>query len=166
MKLFNTTKTESRKTRFYRLIFNIFPAYRRTGARVKFISSDYMEIHVQLGLNWATKNYVGTVFGGSIYGALDPIYMLQLMNLLGKNYVVWDKEAKIRFMRPVKSKVFARFLIPETLLEDIKNKMKNQKEIDIELIAQFTDKTETVYAEANKLIYIADKEFYKNKRKN
>jgi len=43
-------------------------------------------------------------FGGSIYGALDPIYMVQLINILGGKYVVWDKAATIKFIRPIKKR--------------------------------------------------------------
>ncbi|NNG27826.1 MAG: hypothetical protein HKM87_09895 [Ignavibacteriaceae bacterium] len=55
-----------------------------------FISVDLKEVYVKLGLKWITRNYVGSVFGGSIYEALDPIYMVQLLNILENKYVVWD----------------------------------------------------------------------------
>jgi len=85
-------------------LFNLVPAYRRTGARISFISEDFKEVHLKLRLKWTTRNYVGTVFGGSIYGALDPIYMVQLINILGGKYVVWDKAATIKFIRPIKKR--------------------------------------------------------------
>ena len=34
-------------------------------------------------LNWRTRNYVGVIFGGSMYGAIDPLYMMMLINRLG-----------------------------------------------------------------------------------
>ena len=33
---------------------------------------------------------------GSLYAAVDPIYMIQLIYVLGEEYVVWDKAAEIR----------------------------------------------------------------------
>ena len=33
--------------------------------------------------SWRTRNYVGTIFGGSMYSAVDPIYMVRR---LGKDY--------------------------------------------------------------------------------
>ena len=161
MKLFETDKKESRKTRFRRLYFNFFPAYRSTGARVAFISSDYSEIHIKLRLYWRTKNYVGTVFGGSIFGALDPIYMVQLINILGKDYVVWDKEAKVKFLKPIKKTVFARFLITEELLDEIRREVSSNKKMHITLPVSFVDKQGTAYATVEKLLFISDKEYYK-----
>lgn len=55
------------------------------------------------------KNYVGTHFGGSIYSMTDPFYMLMLLNLLGKGYIVWDKSASIRYKIPAKGSLYARF---------------------------------------------------------
>jgi hypothetical protein len=93
--------------------FNLFPAFRGTGARVTYISGDFRELHVKLPLSWRTRNYVGTIFGGSLYGAVDPHYMIMLIKLLGPGCVVWDKAATIRFRKPGRTTLFARFVIPE-----------------------------------------------------
>ena len=80
--------------------FNLFPAFRGTGGRVRFVSSDFREVSVELPLNWRTRNYVGTIFGGSLYACVDPFYMIMLIQTLGPEYVVWDKSASIRFRKP------------------------------------------------------------------
>lgn len=72
--------SESFKTRLMRWGFNFFPAYRRTGARITYVSADWQEVRISLPLNWKTKNYVGTIFGGSMYGAVDPVYMVMFIN--------------------------------------------------------------------------------------
>jgi acyl-coenzyme A thioesterase PaaI-like protein len=166
VKLFETDKTESLQTRLQRLYFNFFPAYRSTGARVKFISADYKEIHVRMRLFWRTRNYVGTVFGGSLFGALDPLYMIQLIKLLGDDYVVWDSKAKVDFKRPVSKPVYARFLIKDELLDEIRETIAKEKKMHLWLPAQFEDKNGKVYATVDKLLYIADKSYYKQQRKS
>jgi len=162
--IFVTDKKESFNSKLMRIGFNCFPAYRRTGARVCFLSDDWRDIHITLGLNWKTKNYVGTVFGGSIYGALDPMFMVQLINILGKKYVVWDKSATIKFLKPVKKRVFARFLITDEILEDIIAKVKSSNKYSLELVTNFQDEKGIIYAEVIKTIYIADKEYYDNRK--
>lgn len=164
--IFETTRTESFQSKLKRIYFNFFPAYRRTGGRISFLSSDWREIHIRLGLNWTTRNYVGTVFGGSIYGALDPIYMVQLINILGPDYVVWDKSATVKFIKPIKKHVFARFEISDALLEEIKSNVASANTYTVNLPVAFKDEEGVVYAEVIKTIYIADKEFYKSKRVN
>jgi len=163
-KIFRTDKKENLKSKTFRLGINAFPAFRRTGGRVSFISEDWKEIHITLGLNWKTRNYVGTVFGGSIYGALDPIYMLQLMKILGEKYVVWDKAAAIKFIKPIKTKVFAKFFLTDEILDEIVAKVNSDKKYSIDLTVNFQDENEIIYAEVTKTIYIANKDYYKAKK--
>jgi hypothetical protein len=59
---------ESWTTRLTRWRLNWFPAYRGTGARLTYISADWSEVHIRLPLSWRTRNYVGTIFGGSMCG--------------------------------------------------------------------------------------------------
>jgi acyl-coenzyme A thioesterase PaaI-like protein len=100
---------ENFKSRRFRWFWNFFPAYRGTGGRVTYIADDFHEIRVKLPLSWRTRNYVGTIYGGSIYASIDPIYMLMLMHILGSEYIVWDKAAKIRFKKPGKETLYVDF---------------------------------------------------------
>ena len=68
--------------------FNISPMYRRTTARIIYISEDLKEVKIKIPLSYKNKNYVGAIFGGSMFSATDPIYMIQLMQILGEDYVV------------------------------------------------------------------------------
>ena len=67
--------SESFKSRLTRWGFNLFPAYWGTGAAITYIDDSWREVRIKLPLTWRTRNYVGTLFGGSMYGAIDPIYM-------------------------------------------------------------------------------------------
>lgn len=158
--IFETRRKESRESKGKRLLFNWFPAYRRTGGRIVFCSGDWNEVHVRLRLNFFTKNYVGSVFGGSIYGALDPIYMIQLIRILGNDYVVWDKSAQVKFIKPVRKTVYAKFEIGEEQLAEIREAVARNGKYTIDFTTAFQDEAGTIYAEAVKTLYIADKAFY------
>jgi len=164
MKLFETVRQESFTTWLKRWGFNFFPAYRGTGAWICFLSSDWQEVHIKLSLKWTTRNYVGTVFGGSLYGALDPLYMVQLINILNSKYVVWDKSAAIKFIKPVKQTVIARFLITDELIEQIKEKIKIDKEYVFEFPVEFQDDAGKTYVQVTKQIYVADRDYYRQKQ--
>jgi hypothetical protein len=105
------------------------------------------------------------VFGGSIYGALDPVYMVQLINILGNNYVVWDKEATVRFLKPISKTVYARFLITDEILENIVARVASDKKCSVDLSTHFEDEDGTRYAEVTKTLFIADKHFYNSLKK-
>jgi len=163
---FPTDKTENFRARISRFGFNLFPAYRRSGAKISFISSDWKEVHIKLGLKWSTRNYVGSVFGGSIYSALDPIYMIQLIQLLGRDYIVWDKSAEIHFRKPIRKTVHARFLITDEILTEIRAAVASGNKYTIDLTTRFEDPEGTVYAEVIKTIFIADKAYYKKRQQS
>lgn len=145
---------ESFASRIDRLKFNFFPAYRGTGARVLYIAADYREIRIKIPLNWRTRNYVGTIYGGSMYGGIDPIYMLMLIKNLGRNYIVWDKSATIRFKKPGKETLFAEFLLTPDELDAIRRTLDTQRSVDRIYQVELRDMTGTVHAEIEKTLYI------------
>lgn len=149
--------SESFSTKLARFKFNLFPAYRGSGARILYISEDYREIKIKIPFNWRTKNYVGTIYGGSMYSGIDPIYMVMLIRNLGKDYIVWDKSAKIRFKKPGKETLFADFKITEEDLDEIKAQLESSKSIDKIYIVELKDKTGAVYCVVEKTLYIARK---------
>ncbi len=134
--------------------FNLFPAFRGTGGRVRLVSADFREIAVELPLNWRTRNYVGTIFGGSLYAAVDPFYMIMLMQTLGPEYVVWDKAASIRFRKPGRSTLTARFLLPEAETDEIRRLLETQPSIDRVYPIELKDAQGDIHAEVEKTIYI------------
>ena len=148
---------ESFASRIDRWKFNLFPAYRGTGARIVYIARDYREIRVKIPLTWRTRNYVGTIYGGSMYGGIDPIYMLMLIKILGRDYVVWDKAAKISFKRPGKEALFANFLVTQPEIEEIKTILEAEKSVDRIYNVELADKNGTVHALIEKTLYIAKK---------
>jgi len=108
---------------------------------------------------------VGTVFGGSSFGALDPMYMIMLIKTLGPDYVVWDKSANVKFIRPIVKRVCARFLIDNKLLSKIRETVAHEKEMTLTLPVWFEDANGKKYVEMDKKLYVADKNHYKEKRK-
>ena len=149
---------ESWQTRLLRWRFNVFPAYRGTGARIAYIAGDFSEVRVRLPLSWRTRNYVGTIFGGSLYGAVDPIYMIMLIKLLGRDYIVWDKAATIRFRRPGKTTLHATFRVDAAELDAIRAAAATGTPLDRLYNVNLVDEEGTVHAEIEKVIYIRLKE--------
>ena len=140
--------------RLLRWKFNLFPAYRGTGARVTYIADDFREVRVRLPLSWRTRNAVGTIFGGSLYGAVDPIYMIMLMSILGRDYVVWDKAATIRFRKPGQTTLTATFTIDDAELDAIRAATAGGQPIDRTYNVDLVDDEGTVHAEVDKVIYV------------
>lgn len=156
--VFPRSKAESWQTRLWRWGFNVFPAYWSTGGRLIYAASDFTEVHVALPLNLQTRNYVGTIFGGSMYGSIDPIYMLMLIKTLGPEYIVWDKAATIRFRKPGKSTLYARFVLTDEELQTIRTLANQNPSIDRVYPVELVDKHGVVHASFEKTLYIRRKD--------
>jgi Domain of unknown function (DUF4442) len=107
-------------------------------------------------LSWRSRNYVGTIFGGSLYGAVDPIYMIMLIRLLGPEYVVWDKSAEITFLKPGRTTLYATFRIDEEELQAIRRATEEgpaDRTYNVELV----DDGSVSHVAVTKTIYIRRK---------
>ncbi len=145
---------ESFESRMARWKFNLFPAYRGTGGRVVYIADDFREVRVKIPLSWRTRNYVGTIYGGSMYGAIDPIFMLMLIRILGRGYIVWDKAAKIRFKKPGKETLFADFKLDGEEIDEIRRLAETERSVDRIYDLELKDKNGVVHAQIEKTLYI------------
>jgi hypothetical protein len=137
---------------FYR-----YGCYRGTGGRVKYVAPDWREVRLEIPLSWRTRNYVGTIFGGSMYGAVDPIYMVMLIQRLGPGYIVWDKRATIHFKRPGRSAVSAHFSVSDEEIGAIRHLLETAKSIDRTYTIDIVDGSGTTCATVEKVIYIRRK---------
>ncbi|OUR98109.1 DUF4442 domain-containing protein [Flavobacteriales bacterium 33_180_T64] len=149
----------------YKYGFNWSPMYRRTTARLIEVSEDLHKVVITMKPNWKNRNFVGSIFGGSMLSATDPIYMIQLMQILGKDYVVWDKSVEAYYKKPAKSKIYGEFVFSAEEIATIKQNIIDKKEIDIIKTMQLVDEKQNIIAIFKKTLYIADKRFYKEKLK-
>jgi acyl-coenzyme A thioesterase PaaI-like protein len=160
----STDKKESFTSWKFRTLMNWYPMYFGTGGKILFWAGDSTELHLRLKLNVWTYNYVGTIFGGSLFAAADPFYMLMLFKALGPKYVVWDKSANIRFKKPGKTTLYAKYKITEEDFTMIKAAVVEKGETTHNFIIQWMDKDQLVHAEIERQCYIAEKEFYQKKK--
>jgi len=144
----------ARRARRLRWLLNIYPPYLGAGIRVLSVSPDLRHIRVRMGLRWFNRNYVGTQFGGSLYSMVDPFYMLMLMELLGREYIVWDKAASIDFVSPGKGPVFADLRIDDALLDDIRQHTSGGKKYLPRLQVDIRDAAGELVARVDKTLYV------------
>lgn len=97
---------------------------------------------------------MGTIFGGSLYGAVDPIYMIMLIKALGPGYVVWDKAATIRFLRPGRGTLQATFRLSEEDLRSIRSEVERDGKVEREFTVELVDAAGEVHASCRKLLSI------------
>ena len=134
---------------------NIWPPLCGAGIRVRWRSN--LAVDVEMKLRFWNRNYVGTHYGGSLYSMADPFYMLMLMENLGRDYIVWDKAATIRFRKPGKGKVKAEFRLTDAQLDDIREKLKLREKYEPTFLVEVKDEAGDVVAEVQKVLHVRRK---------
>lgn len=141
-------------------MINFWPPFLGAGIKTTRISPDFREIDVELNLRFYNRNYVGTQYGGSLYSMTDPFYMLMLLENLGREYIVWDKTAAIRFKKPGKGRVRCEFRLTEEKIQEIKRALEQEGVRKIEPIFTVLVKDDQgeIIAEVDKGLYIKKKD--------
>jgi hypothetical protein len=135
-------------------LLHVYPPFLGAGIRITRMTPDLREIDVEMKLRWWNSNFVGTHYGGSLYSMADPFYMLMLIDNLGRDYVVWDKAASIRFRKPGRGTVRAEFRLTQLQLGELRAQIDAQGKIEPKFVVQIRDQSGDVVAEVEKLLHI------------
>lgn len=130
---------------------SLYPPFVGAGVRVRVVSRHPLAFDARLRLRWWNRNYVGTQYGGSLYTMCDPFFMLILIDALGPGFVVWDKAATIRFLRPGRGTVSSRFEIASERIEEIRREATSAGRAEPRFTARVVDEAGELVAEVEKL---------------
>lgn len=108
------------KASTFRHGINLWPPFLFAGIHVTRVTPDYRDIRVELRMRPWNRNYVGTHFGGSLFAMTDPFWMLGLMQNLGRDYYVWDRNGSIDFLKPGRGTVWTEFRLDDALLDEVR----------------------------------------------
>ncbi|GAB4189351.1 MAG: DUF4442 domain-containing protein [Wenzhouxiangellaceae bacterium] len=140
-----------------RLLMNWWPPFWAAGIKVDQFSADYRQASVSLHARWYNKNYVGTHFGGSLFAMTDPFYMIMYLQNLGRDYLVWDHSASIRFVRPGRGRVQANFVLEDQDLQQAIAATASGEKFLREHRIEIIDEQQETVAEVVKTIYFRRK---------
>lgn len=140
-----------------RRLFNWWPPFRAAGIRVRELSPDFRSATVELRMRLFNRNYVGTHFGGSLFAMTDPFFMILMMKNLGPEYVVWDKQGTVRFLRPARGTVTARFVLPEERIHEARAATAAGEKFEPTFRVDIVDAEGTIVADVEKVLYIRRK---------
>ena len=143
--------------RNFKLLFNLWPPLLGAGIRIKRVRPDWREIDVEMKLRRWNANYVGTHYGGSLYSMTDPFYMVMFIEILGRDYIVWDKSAMIRFRKPGRGTVYAYFRITEEQVDEIRAALNLEEKIDREFRVDVKSGDGETVAEVKKMLQFRKK---------
>ena len=134
-----------------------WPPFLGANICVAKVTPDYCELETRMKLSWFNRNWVGTHYGGSIFSMTDPFYMFMLINVLGGDYLVWDKSSCIEFKKPGTTELSAKFHLSEERIKEIIDKTKDGSPYFAEFRVEVLDTNEEVVATADKTVYVRKK---------
>ena len=90
-----------------------------------------------------------------MYGAVDPVFMIMLIRMLGPGYAVWDKAASIRFVRPGRGHTSGNLHDRSAKVESIRTELASQSKTERVYGVELKDAAGVVHAIVEKRLFIA-----------
>lgn len=143
-----------------------WPPLLGAGIKVTRMDENYRAIDVEMRLTRLNRNVMGSHFGGSLYAMTDPFYMLMLMENLGRDYIVWDKAATIRYKRPGIGTVRAEFRLPVEVTDDIRTRLETDDRYEPVFLIEVKDLTGKLVVEVEKTVYCAKRSVHEARRRD
>lgn len=137
--------------------WNLWPPFLLSGIKVQEASKDYRHIVVRLKLRFWNANFFGTQYGGLLYSMTDPFYMIMLHQNLGPDFIIWDKSAHIKYIKPGRTDVTAEFTISEEDLDAIRKDLETVPSLQWNRKIEIRDLNGEKIAEVDKYISIKKK---------
>ncbi len=162
----NKTFAKIYRPGFVKFALNTWPPLLGAGIKIVHISEDFRNVQARLKLRWWNKNVNRTQYGGSIFSLTDSVYTLMLISILKDQYIVWDKEASINFIKPGKTDLFADFQITQDALDDILAKTAEGKKCFPEFIVYVKDIHGEVVSEVQRKLYVRKKLEFRGAEEN
>ena len=130
-----------------------------TGISLTHVSDDFLRFEVELKLRWYNRNLVGIHYGGSLYSMCDPWYMFILTANLGNAYVVLDKSAAIRYLKPGRGTLKCIFSLTPQDIQAIREEIDEVGKKDYSFLCEVINEQGEVVTEVDKTVYVRKKDF-------
>jgi acyl-coenzyme A thioesterase PaaI-like protein len=144
---------------------NLWPPLLGAGIKVVKMDKHLRAVDVEMRMRPWNRNIVGSHFGGSLFAMTDPFYMLMVIENLGREYVVWDKAASIRYRKPGKGTMRAEFRLPEERVEEIRAAVEAEERCEPRFVIEVKDEDGDVVAEVERVLYCAKRDVYEARAK-
>lgn len=112
-----------------RRLLNFYPPFLFQRIRVVEIGPGFRHAKVRVRKSLFNRNHAGTIFGGSIFAAADPIYAVLYWQALAREGLrvhVWLKSASIRYLKPAASDLTLEFALTDRDLAEARDALASE----------------------------------------
>lgn len=148
-------------------LLRIYPPFLFQRIWVREIHPDFKKVDVKIFKSLLNINSNKTIFGGTIFSAVDPFYAIlidQRLQLNGFNKTIaWLKSASIEYKKPGLTNLRFTIEITETDFNECVDALKTRGRIMKTFSIQILNELNEICAIAKNEIYIRDLNFTHNK---
>ncbi len=126
---------------------------------VKKFHKGFTGVDVVIHYSFFNRNSNGSIFGGTIFAATDPLYAFlfgQLFARKGYKTIVWLKSARIQYIKPAKSNLYIHIKLSEAEIEELAQELNEVGKIVKNFSIELRDKRGEICAIANNEVYLRD----------
>lgn len=119
----------------------------------------YQAVDVKIRRSIMNRNSNGSIFGGTIFAATDPLYALlfgQLMRKRGFRTIVWLKSAHIQYLKPAMTSLRISVRITDEQVKEVEDTLRTVGKFVKVYAIELVDKNGEVCALAENEVYIRD----------
>lgn len=139
---------------------NLFPPLLVNRIRITEADSDFKKLRVTIKYSWLNKNIQKSIFGGSIFSAIDPFYAVmywQIFNTRNIPMVIWIKKAEIDYIKTATSNLYMDFELKENDIENAISALKENKKYEVWHTVKVYNSNHEICTESRVLVYIQNK---------
>ncbi len=146
-------------------IFRLYPPLLFNRIWVEDIDPSYTWIRVIVFKSFLNRNANQAIFGGTIFMAADPFFVLlfhQYFNKKGYKLMAWLKSAKIDYLKPAYSSLFYEFQINKEDFIDAERDLKETGKYIRFHTVQAKNTTGEICAQVQIEVYLRDIQFFED----
>ena len=135
----------------------LYPPFLCQGIWTQKFEKEFSGVDVKIVKNIFNRNYNRSIFGGTIFSAADPFYVLLFHQILGRRGFgvrLWLKHSTIDFIKPGNCNLYFKIRLSSEEIEEVVSKLESERKFIKTFRVEITNKEGILYALVHNEIYI------------
>jgi acyl-coenzyme A thioesterase PaaI-like protein len=134
-----------------------YPPFLFQGIWTQQFENEFCGVRVKIINTLFNRNYNRSIFGGTIFSAADPFYVIlfhQILSRKGFNLKLWLKHSTIDFIRPGNCNLYFKISLSPNEIEEVISCLESDRKFIKTFRVEITNKEGVLYALVHNEIYI------------
>lgn len=144
-------------------VMRLYPPFLFQRIWVRRFLPGFRGVDVKVNYSVLNRNSNGSIFGGTIFSATDPLYALlfgQLMRRRGfNNVIVWLKSAQIQYLKPARTALEVQIRISDDTVAEAEETLRHVGKFVRVFHIELVDRSGEVCAIADNEVYIRNLDY-------